>query len=161
MSCVGSLIRSERTTNCRIDEFPRMISSIRSRNISTMLMIQAESQLLDSYGPDGRTILGNCDTYIYLGGSDIETARAVAERCDVPLKKILNMQVGKNIILRRGDAPVYGEVIDLDAYERDEGFKYIPTVDTKAVDTRPLKERLTGKRGRRSRLEEFNEQYGG
>lgn len=148
-------------TNCRIDEFPRMISSIRSRNISTMLMIQAESQLLDSYGPDGRTILGNCDTYIYLGGSDIETARAVAERCDVPLKKILNMQVGKNIILRRGDAPVYGEVIDLDAYERDEGFKYIPTVDTKAVDTRPLKERLTGKRGRHSRLEEFNEQYGG
>lgn len=101
-------------TNCTIADFPRMISSIRSREISTMLMIQAESQLTEKFGYDGRTIIGNCDTYVYLGGNDIETAKAVAERCDVPLKKILNMPIGNNWIFRRGQEPVYGENFDLE-----------------------------------------------
>ncbi len=100
-------------TNVKINEFPRMISSIRSRGISVMLMIQAESQLKDAYGDDGKTIIANCDTYIYLGGNDLETARAVAERCDIPVKKILNMPVGTNWIFRRGQAPVNGRNFDL------------------------------------------------
>lgn len=105
-------------TNCIIMNFPRMIASIRSRNISTMLMIQAESQLTEYYGSDGKTIIGNCDTYVYLGGNDVETARAVSERCDVPLKKILNMPVGTNWIFRRGSAPVNGVNFDLEAYQK-------------------------------------------
>lgn len=99
-------------TNCKIQEFPRMIASIRSRGISAMLMIQAESQLTENYGYDGKTIIGNCDTYVYLGGNDVETAKAVAERCDVPVKKILNMAVGTNWIFRRGQAPVNGRNFD-------------------------------------------------
>ncbi len=101
-------------TNCKIDEFPRMIASIRSRGISTMLMIQSESQLTEGYGYDDKTIIGNCDTYVYLGGNDIETAKAVAERCDVPVKRILNMPVETNWIFRRGQAPVNGENFDLE-----------------------------------------------
>lgn len=101
-------------TNCKIDEFPRMISSIRSWGISAMLMIQAESQLTESYGYDGKTIIGNCDTYVYLGGNDVETAKAVAERCDVPVKKILNMPVGTNWIFRRGQDPINARNFDLD-----------------------------------------------
>ena len=103
-------------TNCKIEDFPRMIASIRSRGISTMLMIQAESQLTEGYGYDGRTIIGNCDSYVYMGGNDIETAKAVAERCDMPLKKILNMPVGTNWIFRRGQAPVNAKNLDLDEY---------------------------------------------
>lgn len=103
-------------TNCKIEDFPRMIASIRSRGISTMLMIQAESQLTEGYGYDGRTIIGNCDSYVYMGGNDVETAKAVAERCDMPLKKILNMPVGTNWIFRRGQAPVNAKNIDLDEY---------------------------------------------
>ena len=102
-------------TNCKIAEFPRMIASIRSRGVSTMLMIQAESQLTEGFGHDGRTIIGNCDTYVYLGGNDVETAKAVAERCDVPVKKILNMPVGTNWIFRRGQAPKFGNNFDIDA----------------------------------------------
>ena len=105
-------------TNVRIEEFPRMIASIRSRGISTMLMIQAESQLREAYDNDDKTIIGNCDTYIYLGGNDVETSKAIAERCDVPVKKILNMPVGKNLIFRRGQAPVYSQNIDLDAFKK-------------------------------------------
>ena len=106
-------------TNCKIEEFPRMIASIRSRGISTMLMIQAESQLTENYGYDGKTIIGNCDTYVYLGGNDIETAKAVAERCDMPVKKILNMPVGRNWIFRRGQSPVNGINFDPDTFEKN------------------------------------------
>jgi len=103
-------------TNCKIAEFPRMIASIRSRGISAMLMIQAESQLMECYGYDGKTIIGNCDTYVYLGGNDIETAKAVAERCDIPLRKILYMPVETNWIFRRGQLPVNGRNFKLDDY---------------------------------------------
>ena len=96
-------------TNCKIAEFPRMIASIRSRGISTMLMIQSEAQLEEGYNKDARTIIGNCDTYVYLGGNDVDTAEAVARRCDVPLKKILNMSVETNWIFRRGQEPVYSK----------------------------------------------------
>lgn len=109
-------IMDDFATNCKIEEFPRMIASIRSRNISTMIMIQAESQLQSSFGEDGRTIIGNCDTYVYLGGNDVETARAVAERCDIPLKKILHMPVGTNWIFRRGQPPINGRNFDLEEY---------------------------------------------
>ena len=110
------LILDDFATNCKIEEFPRMIASFRSRGVSTMLMIQAESQLKDSYEEDGRTIIGNCDTYVYLGGNDVETAEAVAKRCDMPVMKVLNMPVGTNWIFRRGQAAVNGKNLDLEAF---------------------------------------------
>ena len=107
-------------TNCKITDFPRMISSIRSRGISTMLIIQAESQLQECYGTDGRTIIANCDTYVYLGGNDVETAAAVATRCDVPITKILNMPIATNYIFRRGQAPINGNNFKLDPFEANK-----------------------------------------
>lgn len=104
-------------TNCKIDDFPRMIASIRSRGISTMLIIQAESQLKNSYDNDAPTIIGNCDTYVYLGGNDVETAKAISERCDVPLKSILNMPVRRVWIFRRGSAPFFTHTFDLESFE--------------------------------------------
>lgn len=109
-------------TNCKIDEFPRMISSIRSRGISAMLMIQAESQLAEAYGCDAKTIIGNCDTYVYMGGNDLETAKAVAQRCDIPVKKILNMPTGTNWIFRRGQFPLNGINFKLDEFLREKNI---------------------------------------
>ncbi len=93
-------------TNCRIEEFPRMISSFRSRAISVMLMIQGESQLENSYGKDGNTIIANCDTYIYLGSNDMPTADRIAKRCDVPYEEIASMPIGSCVVFRRGSKPV-------------------------------------------------------
>lgn len=106
-------------TNCKIDEFPRMIASIRSREISAMLMVQAESQLKQAYEEDGRTIVGNCDTYVYLGGNDLDTADSVAKRCNLPLQKILSMPVGGCWIFRRGQAPRQARNVDLDQLESE------------------------------------------
>ncbi len=105
-------------TNCKIEEFPRMVASIRSRGISTMLMIQSEGQLKEGYNNDSRTIIANCDSYVYLGGNDVETAESVAKRCDLPLRKILNMPVGTNWIFRRGQSPINGTTIKLETYKR-------------------------------------------
>ncbi len=110
-------------TNCKIDDFPRMIASIRSRGISAMLMIQSEGQLIEGYSNDGRTIIANCESYVYLGGNDVDTAEAVAKRCDLPLKKILNMPVGTNWIFRRGQAPINGTIIKLESYKEPQPTK--------------------------------------
>ena len=105
-------------TNVVVQDFPRMISSIRSRGISVMLMIQAESQLMNAYGKDGSTIIANCDSYLYMGGNDVETAEQVARRCGLPLEKILYMPVGSSWLFRRGQSPVPCRNICLEEYER-------------------------------------------
>ena len=105
-------------TNCMIVDFPKMISSIRSREISAMLMIQSEGQLEQSYERGSSTIISNCDTYVYLGGNDLRTAKAIAERTDLPLKNILNMPVGSNWIFRRGEEPIRGKSLDLEAFQK-------------------------------------------
>lgn len=120
-------IMDDFATNCKIDDFPRMISSIRSRGISTMLMIQSEAQLLESYNKDSQTIISNCDTYVYLGGNDIQTAREISERCDLPLTRILCMPIGSNWIFRRGEQPVNSVNIDLDTYL--EWINYTETIE--------------------------------
>lgn len=103
-------------TNVKIENFPRMIASIRSREISVMLLIQAESQLKKGYGDDDSTIIGNCDTYMYMGGNDVDTAKNIAERLNLPLRKILYMPVRSNWIFRRGSEPINGENIELEKY---------------------------------------------
>lgn len=100
-------------TNCRIEEFPRMISSIRSRGISVILMIQSEAQLWQGYDQDALTIISNCDTYIYLGGNDLKTAKSICERCDKPLSEILYMPVGYCWVFRRGSQPVYAKLTNI------------------------------------------------
>ena len=101
-------------TNVKISGFPRMIASIRSRGISAMIIIQAESQLIRAYREDGQTIIGNCDTYVYLGGNDVDTAERVAKRLNQPLMKILYMPVGANWIFRRGQMPIAGVNFELE-----------------------------------------------
>lgn len=107
-------------TNCKISDFPRMISSIRSRGISTMLMLQCEAQLEQCYRADGRTIIANSDTYVYLGGNDLDTASSIATRCDVPIGRILYMPVGTNWIFRRGQNPVNGKNFRLEEFEQEK-----------------------------------------
>lgn len=94
-------------TNMKITDFPKMISSFRSRNISSMIIVQAEAQLKSLYGYDAETIITNCDTYVYLGGSDIETAQNIAARSGKTLRKILYMPLGRVWVFRRGSKPVY------------------------------------------------------
>jgi len=94
-------------TNVKIADFPRMISSFRSRAISSMIIVQAENQLRSLFGYDAETIIANCDSYVYLGGSDIETARNIATRSGTAIRKTLYMPIGGVWVFRRGSKPRY------------------------------------------------------
>ena len=100
-----------------IDNLDTIISTIRSRAISVSLILQSEAQLKCSKEGADKTILSNCDTYIYMGGNDVDTAKAVSVRCNKPLEQILYMPVGKCWVFERGKKPVYTDIIhrpDLD-----------------------------------------------
>lgn len=105
-------------TNCRIEEFPRIISSIRSRGISVMLLIQSEAQLRQGYDEDALTIISNCDTYAYIGGNDVETAVNISLRSDRPLPEVLYMPIGDCIVFRRGSKPVSTKILNGGEYIR-------------------------------------------
>ena len=105
-------------TNCKVEEMPRIISAVRSRNMSIMMMIQAESQLFFNYGEDAKTILANCDTYVYLGTNDLETIASIAQRADVPKKKIMELPIGKCIIFRRGSEALLTDTFQFMTWDR-------------------------------------------
>lgn len=113
-------------TNVTVTDFPEMISSIRSRRISIMAAIQAESQLMSRYGTDWRTIEGNCDTIVYLGGADLETARTVAARAGKGLREILNMPPGRCWIFRRGEEPREAELWNLEEWMKSRKIELTP-----------------------------------
>ena len=117
-------------TNVCIHDFPKMISSIRSRGISAMIIIQAESQLNALYKEDANTIICGCDTLVYLGGNDVDTAKSISERCNQPLSKVLNMPINKEWIFRRGEMPAY-----VDKYDSMDKTRDIPyAVNTRETD---------------------------
>jgi type IV secretion system protein VirD4 len=118
------LILDDFATNVTIDEFPRMISSMRSRGISAMLLIQSEKQLEQVYGKDAATIMANCDTYIYMGGNDVETAQSIALRCDKSLSEILSLPIGSAWVFQRGETPKLVEA----GKEKDKDDDELPEV---------------------------------
>ena len=103
-------------TTCRIDNFDRMISNIRSRNISATIVLQSLSQLEAGYGESAHTIIDNCDTLIYMGGNDIDTAEYISRRSSRSLKSILAMPVGTHWQFRRGQPPKLCDTVDLSEY---------------------------------------------
>lgn len=56
-----------------IPGFKTLIATVRSRLISIILILQTKSQLKDNYKEAAETIIGNCDTSIFLGGQEQST----------------------------------------------------------------------------------------
>jgi type IV secretion system protein VirD4 len=73
---------------CLLDEFPnigqiprfeRLIATIRSREISACIVLQAQSQLKALYKDHAETIVGNCDSMLFLGGKERTTLKEISE----------------------------------------------------------------------------------
>lgn len=103
-------------TNCRIEGFENMISNIRSREISAMIILQSQSQPLSSCGESAHTIIDNCDTMIYMGGNDAETARIIADRSNKHVHRIHDMPIGTNRIFCRGEKPKFSDTVDITGF---------------------------------------------
>ena len=107
-------------TSSKTEGFENMISNIRSRGISTMIMIQSIAQLTQGYGEGWQTILDNCDTTIYMGGNNAKTAEYIVKLVDKPLNRVLHMPMRTHWLIRRGETPVCCETVFIDSY--DQGF---------------------------------------
>ena len=63
----------------QIPNLEKLIATIRSREISACLVLQAQSQLKSIYKDNADTIIGNCDSLIFLGGKEKSTLKEMAE----------------------------------------------------------------------------------
>ena len=61
------------------DDFCSLLSTMRSREISSIIIIQNFAQLKALFKDTWETIPGNCDTFIYLGGNEQSTHKYVSE----------------------------------------------------------------------------------
>ena len=90
----------------RIRDFEDYISIFRAAGISVTMLLQSESQLSSMYGNTAATtIINNCDTYVYMGGMDIETCGNVSKRMNKPLEKVMSMPLEQVVVFRRGSQP--------------------------------------------------------
>ena len=94
-------------TGGKIPEFEHHISIFREKGISAIMLVQSLSQLESMYGKDEAvTIRDNTDNVVYLGGNDISTARQIAERVNRPVDEVLDLPIGQEYLIRRGQPPV-------------------------------------------------------
>ena len=63
----------------QIPQFDKLIATIRSREISASIILQSQSQLKTLYKDAADTIVGNCDTTLFLGGKEKTTLKEISE----------------------------------------------------------------------------------
>lgn len=63
----------------QIPKLEKLMATIRSREISACLVLQAQSQLKALYKDNADTIIGNCDSMIFLGGKEKTTLKDLSE----------------------------------------------------------------------------------
>ena len=86
----------------QIPNLEKLIATIRSREISACLVLQARSQLKAIYKDNADTIIGNCDSQIFLGGSEPTTLKELTEALGKETIDTFNTSD------TRGNSPSYG-----------------------------------------------------
>ena len=86
----------------QIPNLEKLIATIRSREISACLVLQARSQLKSIYKDNADTIIGNCDSQIFLGGSEPTTLKEPPEALGKETIDTFNTSD------TRGNSPSYG-----------------------------------------------------
>ena len=80
----------------QIPDFPQKLATMRKYEISCDIIIQNMAQLETMYKNDWKTIVGNCDTFIYLGGHESSSTEYVSK------------MLGKQTIKSRNSSRTYG-----------------------------------------------------
>ncbi len=97
------IIMDDFATSARIPDFDKIISVIRSRDISVSLVLQSLTQLESMYGKAvATTIINNCDHILYLGTQDMETANFIGCRAFKMAEDVLCMPRDKAYLLENG-----------------------------------------------------------
>lgn len=97
------IIMDDFAASARIPDFDKVISVIRSRDISVSLILQSMTQLESMYShAEATTIVNNCDHLIYLGSQDLETAQFIGCRAYKTPESVLCMPRDKAILMTNG-----------------------------------------------------------
>lgn len=98
-----SIMMDDFAANMNIPDFDKIISVTRSRDIGVSIICQSLSQLESVYGkPRATTIMNNCDTIIYMGAQDLETAGYVGTRACRSQESILSMPRDMEYLIMSG-----------------------------------------------------------
>ena len=87
----------------QIPKFDKLVATIRSREMSACVILQAQSQLKSLYKDNAETIIGNLDTRLFLGGTEKTTLKDLSEAMGKETIDLLNSSVTK------GNSPSYGQ----------------------------------------------------
>ena len=101
----------------QIPNLEKLVATIRSREISACLVLQAKSQLKSIYKDNADTIIGNMDSQIFLGGSEPGTLKDLSELLGKETIDAFNTSD------TRGNSPSYGTTFQKMGHEllsRDE-----------------------------------------
>ena len=144
----------------QIPKFDKLIATIRSREISASIILQSQSQLKAIYKDNADTIIGNCDTTLFLGGKETTTLKEMSEMLGKETIDLYNtsdtrgtnrsyglnyqktgkelmtkdelavMDGGKCIMQLRGVRPFFSNKYDITKHKR---YKYLSDYDPKLV----------------------------
>jgi len=78
-----------------IPKFEKLIATIRSREISACIILQAQSQLKAIYKDNMDTIIGNCDSMLFLGGKEKTTLEEISKMLGKETIDMYNTSVTK------------------------------------------------------------------
>ena len=142
----------------QIPKFDKLIATIRSREISASIILQSQSQLKSIYKDAAETIIGNCDTTLFLGGKESSTLKEISETLGKETIDLFNtsdtrgqsrsyglnyqktgkelmtkdelavMDGGKCILQLRGVRPFYSQKFDITGHKR---YKELSDFDKK------------------------------
>lgn len=107
----------------RIADFEKKISTVRSRGLNITVIFQAISQLQNRY-PQGvwSEILANCDTHLFLGCNDPDTAKFISDRAGDITIKVNSMRQSRKTRI----SPIYNDGV---AENFGEGKRKLLTID--------------------------------
>ena len=142
----------------KIPQFEKLIATIRSREISASIILQSQSQLKAIYKDNADTVVGNCDTTLFLGGKEKTTLKEMSEMLGKETIDLYNtsetrgrelshglnyqktgkelmtqdeiavMDGGKCILQVRGVRPFFSDKYDITKHPR---YKYLSDYDKK------------------------------
>lgn len=98
------LICDDFAASAKIPDFERIVSIIRSRNISVSIILQSQSQLTSMYGENGaKTIINNMGNILYLGSNDLDTAKWIGSLTGQMVTNVFKLPMNKCFVITLGN----------------------------------------------------------
>lgn len=104
------------------DNFTRLLATMRSRLISSVIVLQNLAQIKKLYEKDWEVITGNCDVLVYLGGNEQSTHKYISEN------------LGKTTIWKRSRGKSYGKSGSSSKNEDVLGRELLTTNEVRELD---------------------------